>query len=161
MDPGQELDLRRAEGQEAYRARTCVLEAVPGEQALFRVTLPGQMEMRPRRGFFRVDVDIPFAAQGYSGRILNMSGSGLLLSSSRVFVEGTRFEVRFWLPDSPEKIVAQVRVLRAISKREVSYAGVIFEGLEPRVQDRLVKHVFARQRELMSRGVLVRDRRLF
>ena len=161
VEPGQELDLRRAEDQEAYRAKVCVLEAVPGQPPLLRVSVPDMVEMRPRRRFFRVDVDIPFTAGGHHGRILNMSGSGLLLAANQVFVEGSRFEISFDLPDSAEKIVARVKVLRALSKRKVNYAGVIFEDLEPAVQDRLVRHVFVRQRELAKQGLLVHDRRLF
>ncbi|MDP2858867.1 MAG: flagellar brake protein [Bacillota bacterium] len=161
VEPGQELDLRRADDQEAYRAKVCVLEAIPGQPPLLRVSTPDMVEMRPRRRFFRVDVDIPFTTGGQHGRILNMSGSGLLLAASQIFVEGSRFKVAFVLPDSAEKIVARVKVLRALSKRKVHYAGVVFEDLEHAVQDRLVKHVFDRQRELAKRGLLVRDPRLF
>jgi len=161
LEPGQELDVRRAEDMEAYRAQVCVLEVIPGAPALFRVSMPLSIEMRPRRRFFRVDVGIPFTTDGHKGRILNISGSGLLLASNQVFVEGSRFEVAFTLPGSNEAISAQVRVLRAFSRRRMKCAGAVFEGLEPAIQERLVKYVFARQRELAKRGLLVRDRRLF
>ncbi len=168
LQPGQELDMRRADDLEAYRAQVTVMEIVRGapeptgdSAPLLRVSMPASIEIRPRRRFFRVDVDIPFTAGRYQGRILNMSGSGLLLTAREPFVEGSRFEVMFSPPGSGEVIRAAVRVLRAVSGRKIQCAGVVFEDLDPATQDRLVRYVFARQRELVSRGILVRDPRVF
>lgn len=196
IQPGQELDMRRATDLEAYRAQVTVLEvtrvaqeplpgaqeltpggpevttglrqAVPGASGLtggliplLRVSMPASVEIRPRRRFFRVDVDIPFTAGGHEGRILNMSGSGLLLTAREPFVEGSRFDVMFSLPGSGEIIRAAVRVLRAVSGRKTQCAGVLFEDLNPATQDRLVRYVFIRQRELAGQGLLVRDPRVF
>lgn len=162
INPGQELGIYRPEGQKAYVCQVRVLEYKLGSPPLVLTTVPLHVECQPRRRFFRVDVEIPYQSANHSGMIVNASGNGLLLSSSKdCFRAGAQFDIQFKLPTMTQTIGARVKVTREFKRGNHYLAGVLLVGLRPQLQDEIIKYLLARQRELVKLGLLFPDNQVF
>jgi hypothetical protein len=81
--------------------------------------------------------------------IVNLSGSGALLQTSRRLNEGEVVFLRFALPGMAE-VTAEARVARVAGDGQI---GVTFERLEDRTAEMIVRHVVTEDRRRFARAV--------
>ncbi|MDI3537982.1 MAG: hypothetical protein PWP12_14 [Bacillota bacterium] len=136
---------------------------------LLIVKRPEVFEKVQRRSFVRLEANLPVVVRvleevdGVPEKIpeevktttLDISGGGaLLVFPCRLRLE-TPLELTISLPD--EKISCEAKVRRVIEGKvpqRTVYLGVEFTAISPRDQDKIVKFIFERQRELRQRGLL-------
>jgi len=157
LPAGLEINIMQEATQETYAAMVQILETRPGEPPLLITTRPQMVRKVSRRRFFRVDVDLPFATGDVSGRVVNLSGSGILaLVPAGTVKEGALIEFRMELPNllSPLPIQGKVARLKEVSGK--AQIALQFTRLTERIRDEIIKYVTVRQRELLQLGLLVR-----
>jgi hypothetical protein len=81
--------------------------------------------------------------------IVNLSGSGALLQTSRTMNEGEVVFLRFSLPGMSE-VETEARVARVTGDGQV---GVTFERIEDRATEMIVRHVVLAERRRLARAV--------
>lgn len=136
---------------------------------LLIVSKPEVLEKVQRRSFVRFEASLPAVVRvfevtdGVPGKVLeevktytlDISGGGALLAFPHSLTLETPLELTISLSD--EKISCQAKVKRVaegkVSDRTVRL-GVEFTAINPRDQDKIVKFIFERQRELRQRGLL-------
>ncbi len=156
--------LRQVEGDQfAYAATVEVVQTRPGNIPLLVVTRPVDYELVPRRRFFRCPVRLPVRCQGVEGEATNLSGSGLLavLPAQPEWKTGTEAELELALPGQDEPMPLKGRVMRVQKVASGTRQAVAFDfvHLRERAQDLILRYLFLRQRELISKGLLVPERR--
>ncbi len=155
VQQGREITVYRAIDQTAYASQVCVLRHKSGDPPILVTTAPVSVECQPRRRFFRVDVEIPYNSILGPGTIVNASGNGLLLVSSKdCFKPGRHFDIQFKLPTCEQETRVRVKVMREFKRGSRYLAGVVMLNLNPKMQDELIKFLLARQRELVQMGLL-------
>jgi len=119
---------------------------------------------RADRGFFRLRTSIPvqgievrsddYEELPFDGRLLDVSGSGVLVVTDLELTSGDRARLRFSV--GSESFTALVEVQSATSTREggAFQLGSKFIDLSRDEQDRLVRAINAEQVSLLDRGVL-------
>jgi hypothetical protein len=145
-------------GREALAATVVVQEVRAGVPPIVVTGPPSGVRLVGRRGFYRVDVDLPTQGPGWRGRVVNLSGSGCLMAIERggpVGV-GTTLRLALHLPTRPEPLWVDGRVVRTRRLVMGHAVGVEFVDLSRRDQDELVRYVTRRQSELLRKGVLSR-----
>lgn len=80
--------------------------------------------------------------------IVNLSGSGALLETSRQMNEGEVVFLRFSLPGMKE-VTTEARVARVAGGQ----VGVTFERIEDRTTEMIVRHVYGEERRRLARAV--------
>lgn len=103
-----------------------------------------------RRDHFRVNVALPVAYWGEADHVpnklhdtpVNISGSGMRLSSSHPFAVGDTISLRIGLPDGTVPALAQVvRIQR--ERDAASQISMQFTAIGNQDQERLVQYIFA------------------
>lgn len=158
------LILRQDDEQRiSYAATVSVVEARPGTLPLLVVTRPVEYEVVPRRRFFRCPVRLPVRVGEVQGEATNLSGSGVLvvLPASPDWKPGAEINLELTLPGEDEPLTLDGRVVRVHNLPGGRRQGVAFDflHLRERTQDIIIRYLFVRQRELISRGLWNRDER--
>lgn len=157
LPEGSEVNLTQDSSPKAYAAMVQVIETKPGEPPLLYTTQPQKIAKVSRRRFFRVEVDLPMSAGGVSGRVTNLSGSGLMaLVPTGLAKEGGPLEVKLELPGLPAPLPLRGKVVRLTKANDAERVAVHFTSLTERIRDEIIRYVTARQRELLSLGLLIR-----
>ena len=102
-----------------------------------------------RRDHFRADVLLPVACWGQADHVptrlhemlVNISGSGMRLTSSHPFALGDTVSLRIGLPDGTVPALAQV--VRVSPDRDASQVSMQFTAIGTQDQERLVQYIFA------------------
>jgi c-di-GMP-binding flagellar brake protein YcgR len=102
-----------------------------------------------RRDHFRANVSLPVAYWGEADHVptklhampVNISGSGMRLSSSHSFAIGDKVSLRIGLPDGNVPALAQV--VRVNPERDASQISMQFTAIGTQDQERLVQYIFA------------------
>lgn len=144
-----------------------VLERVVLPHPLLIIRRPQVVEKMQRRRFVRLEDNVPLRVRvlkpksGSGAEVLeefkaetrNVSGGGALFILPRPLSPGTWLEVDLFLP---EKLTcrAQVRRVTVLPETHMVQVGVEFMDLPQRDQDRIIKYIFRRQRELRQKGLL-------
>lgn len=159
FEPGGYLLVVRQHDEErvSYAATVTVVEARPGTLPLLVVTKPTDYEVLPRRRFFRCPVRLPVRVGEFQGEATNLSGSGVLvlLPSSPGWKPGAEHKLELALPDEPEPLALSGRVVRVQDLPAARRQAVAFDfiHLREKTQDAIIRYLFVRQRELISRGL--------
>ena len=95
----------------------------------------------PWRGSFRVLLSVTIEGTGkdraFFCRSENISTSGLLIETEKVFTKGERLVCSFFLPDSIKRLTARGEVIRALKKTSqtpLNRYGIRFSDLSPDVR---------------------------
>lgn len=113
-----------------------------------------------QRSFFRQSTGVDLSAQcGRPGQpscpcqVLDVSAGGMLISCSEEFQEGERLAVTgVPLSDGDPPFAFDCLIRRAsVWKKDIFRYGCQFESLSPKDQDRLLRAIFALQREEIRR----------
>ncbi|MDK2784234.1 MAG: hypothetical protein PWQ41_801 [Bacillota bacterium] len=136
---------------------------------LLIVSRPEVLEKVQRRSFVRLEASLPAVVRVYEATAggpgqameevktytLDVSGGGALLAFPHALPPETPLELTISLPD--EKISCQAKVKRVeegTASDRPARLGVEFTAISPRDQDKIVKFIFERQRELRQKGLL-------
>ncbi|MFP4035857.1 MAG: flagellar brake protein [Desulfovermiculus sp.] len=168
LDPQGEFFIRLGLGIQAARIRMRLHSIESDDQALFEAVDIEQMEQS--RAYFRVQASLETrirprqeADQGYclrTGRVLDLSGGGMLMQTAEYFSPGTIFDLDFGLETSERQviIVCSAEVVRCTTKGKGGYeTAVEFQDLPEEQRDVIMSYCFTRQREQMRDKVQVRD----
>lgn len=134
------------------------------------VSMPREVEKYQRRQFVRVEVMIPVKMRieetsEEGERVLSepvpcysrdISGGGMRIVSKQKFVKGTILQIETGRLPFLGFLNARCEVVRCakpVSTEEIYWIGVRFLGITPQEQSRLIRFIFDRQRELLSRRV--------
>lgn len=122
-------------------------------------TVPGAVGAPPapqRRAHARVDVVRPvaiipdgFTVGWLNGTTRNVSAGGLLVAGADALEHGDRLRVRIELDREDDLLDLLARVARAEDR--YGLRGLRLEGVGAAERERIVRYVFARQREALSR----------
>ncbi len=157
-DVGQRIRLRIE--PEAEAAVALVIERGSPESRLV-ISRPTRIIRQSRRRFYRIDVDLHAETSSGPCRVWNLSGSGCLLTllaGSPLPPVGTDLELRLPVPGVPAPLHIRARVVRQFLPNVGSpRLGVDFVQLKRREEDAIIRYVFARQTELLRRGLLPTD----
>ncbi len=118
----------------------------------------------PDRKFFRLPTSIPvqgvevrsddYEELGFDGRLLDISGSGVLLLTDFGLTSGDRACLRFSLGNESFAVVVEVQSVLRQREGGAFHLGSKLIELSRREQDRLVRAINAEQVKLLERGVL-------
>lgn len=109
-------------------------------------------EVIQRREFARVDAVLEVTvAAGVAAAVLNISGSGLLLSARDGLAPGDAIDLTLWLAPNEPPIAINGRVIRRAGPDERLWA-VHFEHVHDADRERIVRFVFERQRVELQRS---------
>lgn len=147
-------DTRRV----SYAATVKVLETRPGSVPLLLLSKPTDYDVVPRRRFFRCPVRLAVRVEGHAGEATNLSGSGVLvvLPAGDGWKVGTEYSLELQLPGEPDPLLLTGRAVRT-NRLGTTKVAVAFDfvHLHEKVQDRIIRYLLVRQRELISRGLWV------
>ncbi|MEW8977254.1 MAG: PilZ domain-containing protein [Symbiobacterium sp.] len=169
--PGDEVVVEYLEGGERVGFEATVLERSSGDMPTLVLTRPepGAIRRLQLRNFVRLDVSLPVdyapsgtrrpASEGEgeaelkSGRVVNLSGGGAQLLVEEEFPVGARLDLVLHLPD--RVIPAEAEVVRHITEPHAPpRLGVRFTAIEERDRERIVRYIFAEQRQRRRKGLL-------
>ena len=158
IPPGIELSLWQEQKESAYVAMAKVIDNRPGEVSLLVTTKPYSIEKVPRRRFFRIDADLPFRCGQTTGRVKNISGSGVLASvPAGTLKEGQTIEFELDLPGLSLPLRLEGKVVRVVGRGASQTAGIFFTLISEGMRDEIIRYVFQRQRELLRLGMLTKE----
>jgi hypothetical protein len=129
---------------------TAVLE----DADLVRFTVTDTPEVLQRRAFFRirapqrVRIGLPGASGIRSAFSLNISGGGMLLSETDALEVGDQIRFHLHLDPDSAPLKGRGRVVRSDSGGQ---RGIVFEQILAEDRDRLIRFIFALQREELAK----------
>lgn len=153
-----------------YSSETRVLERRTKPLPVVIVERPTNFKRHQRRNFVRFDARLPLqfyriqdreppeeSPEVFTVETTDISGGGVSFLTSMRLEMKCRLQLELALPgDKPVKAIGSVvRVVnnpRSVRKRY--RVGVSFLVIEERDRDRIIKFIFARQRELRRKGLL-------
>ncbi|MFO7875185.1 MAG: PilZ domain-containing protein [Desulfovermiculus sp.] len=168
MDPEGDFSIRLGLGIRAATVRMRLQSVESDDHALF---VPTDIELEEQnRDYFRVQTSLEIrirpradSDQEYSlqtGRILDISGGGMLMETAEYFAPGTILDLDFGLEnnDCQVAIACSAAVVRCTSKGRGGHeTAVEFRDLPEEQRDVIMSYCFARQREQVRDKVQVRD----
>lgn len=129
---------------------------------------PRNVRRVQRRNFVRIDSKIPItyrklqedlkkAPEVYEGTTIDISGGGIMFSTTIKPNLNDLLEINLELPDQI-KIIAVGKVVRVfdkrIDKKTIYSVGVEFTIIEEADRDKIIRYIFNQQRELRRKGLL-------
>ncbi len=156
IDAGRQIELSVRRDTSAFHTTVAAVGLQQGPPPLLRLRHPEAWTETSQRDFFRVDVDLPVRTSAGPGRLTNLSGGGCLLAlDTPPYPEpGATLELTLALPDAPVPLTLAAVVVRVFDQEGSARFGLSFRNLDRRVQDRLVRYVASRQREMLRLGLL-------
>jgi c-di-GMP-binding flagellar brake protein YcgR len=155
LQPGTEMTLWRYKGAATYVTIVTVVEQCPGDPPLLVTTSPSKTRELVKRGYFRVQAEIPFKTGHLRGKVKNISGSGILATVPPGSLSvGRTYPVDIELPGSKGPTTARARVVRVVSGKEEDLVGMHFDSIDEKVREAIIRYIFGRQRELLRLGEL-------
>ena len=159
FQPDDHLLLIRQDDKQqlSYAATVRVVETRGGSLPLLVVTKPADYEVMPRRRFFRCPVRLAVRVEEVEGQATNLSGSGVLvvLPPDPRWKPGTEAHLELLLPGEAEPFLLSGRVVRVSKVAGGTRLAVAFDfvHLREKIQDRIIRYLLVRQRELISKGL--------
>lgn len=162
---GDKITVNYIHDQEAYCFKTRVLGRKREPLPVLVAELPREIIKIQRRNHVRLEISLPVYLRALeekstisAGRTIDISGGGILLVTS---AEWPRAQDLIWLRiELPrrEPVICKARVVRT-NRRQVRgvnryYIACQFEDIREGQRDLIVGFIFARQRELIRRGLL-------
>lgn len=135
-----------------------VIQNSISERGLLILNRPNKIQINSsRRNFFRCDVELPFTyyllEHEYQGKILNLSGCGLygIIPPNSVLRPSMLIKGDFILPTLAQPLEFEGRVIRLEWLDHGLRQGVAFnfENITESWQNKIIKYLFLRQRELI------------
>jgi c-di-GMP-binding flagellar brake protein YcgR len=151
--------------QYAFQAR--VIGRKDGGAPMLTLEKSSEVQRMQRRSYFRIqarirvifnierDDDESVELQYYEGQTLNISGGGMLLSTSIKLAIGDNLPLKLCLSEQ-EGIVATGRVerLEYLASKGLYRAGVIYAAIHEHDRDKIIAFVFKREIDLRKKGLL-------
>ncbi len=156
IDAGRRLELSVRRDASAFHSAAVAIGLEQGAPPLLRLKLPAPWTETSQRDFFRVDVDLPARTSAGPGRLTNLSGGGCLLAlDSPPYPDpGATLQLTLALPGVDTPITLAAVVVRVFDQEGAARFGLSFRAPDRRTQDRLVRYVAVRQREMLRLGLL-------
>lgn len=178
VKPGTPVEVQYHRHHTMYGFQATVLDFRPGHLPLITVTRPAEVRKVQRREHVRWPVSLPVTVIPRTGpgevrgRAVDLSGGGLAADLPGEWEGGQEVRLQFSLrPDRPETCVeAEARVVRvwrpeasegaapARGIRRAPRVAFEFTRIAPSVRERIIRYIFARQREFLRLGLAGRDR---
>ncbi|MDA8233825.1 MAG: PilZ domain-containing protein [Clostridia bacterium] len=168
MPPGTKIRVNYYDDNATYTFDSSVIERNMGTLLQISIDRPTSIKRTQRRNFVRINTKLPVsyniindemseAAIFQQGITLDISGGGIRFQTSVFLPEGTVVELKVDIQGHGQ-ISALGKVIRTISsgeKEKKSYLiGVQFMIIEEKDRDKIIRHIFDKQRELRQRGLL-------
>lgn len=162
IEPQTKLAIYLGHVSQGYYFNAAVIAYQPGNPSLpptLIISWPEQIATLSRRKFFRCDVELPFYYQDHryqehSGRVINLSASGLLAVVGHNPQLGINmvFNCRFEMPTLTEPLEFEGKIIRLDKTENPSEQGIAlnFEDITEKFQNEVIKYLFQRQRELIN-----------
>lgn len=148
---GTEVTLWQQEENRAYVAAVRVIATRPEMPPLIVTTVPSRVDWAPKRHFCRAPTSLRFRAGAVEGEVRDISGNGAFVSvPGGKLTLGKVIRAEIPLPGLPLPLRMEARVIRITPAGDEDYVGLAFERLTERARDHIIRHVFARQRELQA-----------
>ena len=156
IDAGRRLELSVRRDTSAFHSTVAMIGLEQGTPPLLRLGRPDTWAETSQRDFFRVDVDLPVRTSAGVGRLTNLSGGGGLLAlNAPPYPEpGATLQLTLALPGGDTPLALTAVVVRVFDQEGSVRFGLSFRSPDRRVQDRLVRYVAVRQREMLRLGLL-------
>jgi c-di-GMP-binding flagellar brake protein YcgR len=174
LRPGLNIKVSFSKERIVYSFETTILKRVRPPLPLLIVKKPVEAERRQRRAWVRIELSIPVkyrrwklgdslqsnsdsTADFTETSSIDISGGGMMFTTNEKLQQGDLLFVSLEIPDfGPLNVKSRItRISRTPPAAKAKYfVGVEFLDLRENDQDRIVKIVFDRQRELIKKGLL-------
>lgn len=133
-----------------------VFEIFPDEKSALkslgdetRITEIQKKQLRRRFKRLALDIALEFRALGesgfHSGKVLNLSGIGLLVSSEQRYETGEMLELKLSLPPVSEALAVRAKVVWLVRKELQPQLypgmGLAFHAIAPDVQEKIIAYI--------------------
>ncbi len=165
MEAGTDLNVVYAVDEVAYKFSSQVLrEDLNGQVPLLIIKRPERIERHQRRNWVRMRTTLTVhcaaarllqpeeEATLLTGKILDLSGGGILLEVETDCRPGDQLLLTIHLPDGEMKCLGEVR--RILGKDGSHAYGIQFLLIGEKDRDRIVRYIFQMQRNLRQKGLL-------
>ena len=168
LPPGTKIRVSYYDDKATYSFDSAVIDRNMGTLLQISIDRPISIRRTQRRNFVRINTklpvsytiisdELPEAAYSQQGITLDVSGGGIRFQTSLFLPEGTVLELKIDVQGLGQ-ILALGKVVRTISsggKDANSYLiGVQFMIIGEKERDKIIRHIFDKQRELRQRGLL-------
>ncbi|MHB8170458.1 MAG: flagellar brake protein [Thermincolia bacterium] len=168
LPPGTKIRVSYYDDKATYTFDSAIIDRNMGTLLQISIERPSSIKRTQRRNFVRINTklpvsytiisdELPGAAHPQQGTALDVSGGGIRFQTSLFLPEGTVLELKIDVQGLGQ-ISALGKVVRTISSGEKdanSYViGVQFMIIEEKERDKIIRHIFDKQRELRQRGLL-------
>ncbi len=161
---GTVLDIYFTDMNKSYFFQATVIDRKTDPFPMLVISKPIQIDIRERRKYFRCKTSIPIFVKvnnknaseylgvpnGIKTITRNISGGGMLFSSTLPFPSGIILQIEMHLPSLPAPAMILCRVIRTIdlSKGETKYGvAVNFVIIEEKIRNEILKYIFDIERE--------------
>lgn len=157
-------------GNQLISFEACITaKKMSGNILLLKAAVTGNMKKTQRRSFYRLDccmevkyrhckgdverpTDVFISGEYKKALTKNISGNGACILTDEEISEGSVIELEIFLdPSDPLKLKSEVIRNKKIEGRAVKKyeSGIFFSEILPRHQDKVVKYIFSRQRQML------------
>lgn len=158
---GKEIYIRVRKDGITHLLHTKLIERRKRPQYLFLLSKPFNVSRLQMRNWVRVDADLPvnyrmagYPIDFYQATTVDISGGGIGLHSEHEIDKDTLLELQVQLPNS-YLLQSTGLVTRCLPEKKGYYViGIEFKDLSTNDQDCIIKYVFQKQREQISKRVL-------
>jgi len=169
LTKGHTVSVSFSSGGARYSFSADVLETTTSPIPMVVVSKPTQLNRVQRRNFVRFDTILPLKFSLIDGEgsaekpevfqagTLDISGGGVGFNTALPLQMGIRLQLELGLPGQEpiEAIGTVVRVVDESGPVKKRYQiGVNFLVIEEKDRDRIIRHIFTKQRELRNKGLL-------
>lgn len=161
---GQTLKVIYFREDSAYAFDAVVKEKMNQEEKLTAtINAVSEIYKLQRRNYFRLAVMVPILLTFETGGkkvskklyTSDISGGGIRIASKDKIDEGTAVEIEVFIPGAEGQIIKGriVRCMRSEKDLNLFDIGIEFTEINPRIRQVIVRYVFSKQRELISKGL--------
>jgi len=166
LRPGTPVLLNYTDALASYSCHCKVLSRTKGTVPLLLLENPTKIDKVQRRSFVRVDTKLQIDFCHYikddpnpeylTGTVLDISGGGARLISDSKAIKNDVVRAIIHFPKEKMEIKCNVAWVYSEERngKEKFFIGIEYRDIAERLQDRIIKYVFDRQRELILKGVL-------
>lgn len=161
--PGQTIEIVYFREDSAYCFDADVIECISSGQTMTAVVRAvSEKRKLQRRDYFRLSVMVPVTVGFWlHGKkvikkydTVDISGGGIRIQSSEKIEVGSKVELSIDICGIKDREITGSVVRCMLSEKSTLYnIGIKFDDISPRDRQTIIQFIFARQRELLKKGI--------